>query len=174
MKLRTLMSTYGPALIPFGGLALILTGMAVGVCDAVIGGLMLSVLLSFGESVTYTALACISSESAHARPYSFMAGANWTTTAVLAMLLLSSLGLWTPIPAMTHVENGLSSRSHERSQALSQIEALQHSRKHGEAAVHAATAVPRVETASESASKQPEGPVSPVLLNPKQGETIAP
>ena len=120
-KPLTWMSTYGPALIPAVGLALVLGGIAIGVCDPVVGGLILSSLLSLGEAITYTMLALSSDKAGHARPYSFIAGTNWTTTIVLVMLLLATLGFWTPIPTMTHAENGLSPRSHERSKAIAEI-----------------------------------------------------
>jgi hypothetical protein len=126
-KFWTWMSVYGPALIPAAVLALIILGIAAGLCDAVTGGLFLAGLSSLGEALAYSKLAGSTADPAHARPYSFVAGANWMTSVVLVVLLLSTLGIRVPMtakmPAIDSLD-GLQPRHFESTKIFTRIKAM--------------------------------------------------
>ena len=125
-KYKSWMSAYGPACIPAVALASILIGIAAGLCDAVMGGLILAGLASIGESIAYTLLAAWSTTPEHARSYSFVAGVNWTTSLLLVLILLAGFGVRLPTPLTTPIvesSHGLQPRNFERIKTLPDLQA---------------------------------------------------
>jgi hypothetical protein len=91
-------------------------------CDPVVGGLFLAGLSSFAEAVAYTRLTASAASSDHSWPYTVLAGANWTTSLLLVMVLLAILRFWGPIPSATSlVANGLAPRHLDRIQAVAEM-----------------------------------------------------
>jgi hypothetical protein len=110
--------------VPAVALALIAVGVATGVCDTVLGGLILASLSMLGEALAYTKLAISSASSDHSGPYNLVAGISWTTFALTAVLLLANLHVWTPLPIATSLvrsAGGLSPRHLERIVMLNEM-----------------------------------------------------